>query len=124
MKQLFPAILKKIDNERIEVYKIIKTTGARGQEKKDTVLVGTYKANIQSTGSQSKVQGLTLEGSDVGNKIVEVYNVYTFEALTTGQQIKRIDRDGLTYDVRSVEPTAQGMPLAHYKGYIVRVDNQ
>jgi len=124
MKHIFPQVLNKIDNERIEVYNLVKSTGSRGQEKKTPELVATYKANIQSTGSQSKVQGLTLEGSDAGDKIVEVYNVYTYEALQNGQRIKRIDRDRLMYEVRSVEPTAQGMKLAHYKSYIVRVDNQ
>jgi len=124
MNKLFPQILNKIDNEMIEVYNITNLEGARGQDKTTSTLIGTYKANIQSTGSQSKVQGLTIESSDSGDKVVEVYNSYTYEALTIGQRIKRINKDNLLYEVRSVEPTAQGMPLAHYKSYIVRVDNQ
>ena len=124
MEYIFPQILNRIDNERIEVYDLVKTIGTRGQEKSESVLLNTYKVNIQSTGSQAKVQGLTIETSDVGDKITEVYNVYSFEALSEGQRVKRIDRGGLFYEVRSVEPTAPGMPLAHYKSYIVRVDNQ
>lgn len=109
-----------LENETIEVYEkstVVKPTG--GTSIKWT-LVKTVLCNIQADGKY----GDTLNASEAGDTVKAVYNLYTKTPLKEGQRIKRIQEDGLLYEIRNVEHNGRKTILEHYKAYLTRIDNQ
>lgn len=109
-----------LENERVEVYDkstVVKPTG--GTSIKWT-LSKTILCNIQADNKY----GDALATSAAGDTVTAVYNLYTKTPLKEGERIKRIEDDGLLYEIRNVEHNGKKTILEHYKAYLTRIDNQ
>lgn len=131
---IMDVILKSLKYEKVELYRYTITQDIMGRDIRTLVLIGTYTMSIQPTGSQNKVQGLTLVNSPAGEKVDEVFVSYSQVIdVKTKDLIKRIEEDNLFYEVRSIEvqkvnPTllknGNVLDLSHIRTYITRIDNQ
>lgn len=118
---MFNDVLKIIlENERVEVYEKTTTVKPTGGTSIKWELKNTILCNVQA---DSKY-GDALMTSEAGADVVAVYNLYTKKPLNIGQRVKRIEDDGLLYEIKNVEHNGKKTILEHYKAYLTRIDNQ
>jgi hypothetical protein len=118
-------ILRTGCSETVEIYRSEETDGVRGSISTQVNKIGSVLSLVESTGTLSKVQGLTLISKHSGDKINSVYIMYSeITDMMIKDIIKRTQVDGLDYEVKDIEINGKGSPLAHMKAYLVRIDNQ
>ena len=105
------------ENERVEVYEKTTTVKAGGGTSITWKLVDTILCNIQADSKYGEV----LANSERGDEIEAVYNLYTRKAVKGGQRIKRLEENGIMYEIRNVEHNGKKTVLEHYKAYLTRV---
>lgn len=112
------AMISQIDHENITV--------TRYDEEESTFnQIGTFTVSIQGIKSYVRVQGYVLNKSLEGYDINSLFMMYSFNVdIKPGDTIKRIDRDGLTYEVQASEPKGVGTILEQRESLIMRVANQ
>jgi hypothetical protein len=109
-----------IENEQVEVYEKTTTVKPSGGTSIQWTLAKTILCNIQA----NTKYGEALTSSTSGDVVNAVYNLYTRTPLQEGLRIKRIEDDGLIYEIRNVEHNGRKTILEHYKAYLTRLDNQ
>lgn len=77
-------------------------------------------AYIQPTGSQGSVKGVQLKNTSAGDTSIAEYFMYCNEPV---KEKDRIIYNNILYEIRGVEPW-ESVRLAHYKCYLVKVDDQ
>lgn len=118
---MFNTVLRGIlENETVEVYEKETFIKPNGSESVKWVLKGKILCNIQ----ENKDYGQELIASETGDVVQAVYNLRTKSKIQDGQRIKRIEDDGLLYEIRRTYHAGKKTILEHYKAYLTRVDNQ
>ncbi len=111
-------LISQIDHENITV--------TRYNEEESTFSdVGTFTVSIQGLRSSVKIQGYALNKSLEGYDINSLFIMYSPNVdIKAADTIKRIDRDGLTYEVEASEPKGVGTLMEHRESLIRKVSNQ
>lgn len=112
------AMISQIDHENITV--------TRYNEEESTFTdVGNFTVSIQDLPSSVKVQGYVMNKSLEGYDINSLFIMYSPNVdIKTGDSLKRIERDGLIYEVQASEPNGVGTILEQRVSIIERIDNQ
>ncbi len=111
-------MISQIDHENITV--------TRYDEEESTFNnIGTFTVSIQGIPSSVKVQGYVLNKSLEGYDVNSLLMMYSPNVdIKASDTIKRIERDGLIYEVQASEPNGVGTILEHRESLILRVSNQ
>lgn len=111
-------LISQIDHENITV--------TRYNEEESTFTdIGTFAVSIQGIPSSVKVQGYVMNKSLEGYDINSLFMMYSPNVdIKASDTIKRIERDGLIYEVQASEPNGVGTILEHRESLILRVSNQ
>lgn len=115
-------------HEDVEVSRLEATVDEYGAEDTKSVEVGTYTVMIAPPDTLNKNDGAILEQLMRGIGTRKVYMMYgRMPDIKEGDTVKRIQGDGLEYEVKIVANHGYGFsPVAvtHEKCYIVLKDNQ
>ncbi len=111
-------LISQIDHENITV--------TRYNEEENTFSdVGTFTVSIQGIRSSAKIQGYALNKSLEGYDINSLFIMYSPNVdIKPADAIKRIDRDGLIYEVEASEPKGVGTLMEHRESLIRKVSSQ
>lgn len=111
-------LISQIDHENITVTRY-------SEEESIFSEIGTFTVSIQGIPSSVKVQGYVMNKSLEGYDINSLFMMYSANVdIKAGDSLKRIERDGLIYEVQASEPNGVGTIMEHRESLILRVNNQ
>ena len=121
-------ILKSREYEKVEIHRYSLSIDTRGREKKTLSKIGSYTMSVQPVNSEN------LSNSHAGEQIDGDFTIYLpVVDIKTKDLIKRVEADGLFYEVRKIEvqdvkpvklSNGNILDLSHIKAYVMRIDNQ
>lgn len=115
---MIDAMISQIDHENITVKRY-------NEEENSFTDVGTFTVSIQGIKSSVRIQGYVLNKSLEGYDIDSLFMMYSPNVdIKAGDTLKRIERDGLIYEVQASEPKGVGTILEQRESLIMRVANQ
>lgn len=121
-----PYIIRTKCGEKVEIYRRSIVKGERNSTKTAIEKINEGElVSIQSISGLQSVGGFVLIDKSSGTQINASFKMYCdIIDLKDKDIIKRIERDGLFYEVRNLETNGTGASLSHMKSYLVKADNQ